>query len=136
MAEEKPTYLGPNTYVKKVGETEEGEPEYIAGPRSKKYEEGEPVPTSYAKSVLGSINYRNRVMALLRKPRDDPETFNDLPEDIQENYPDDYQEAQQTVSEFNNLTDELQKAQEAGDQERVEEIERKLAEKREQLGSP
>lgn len=116
------TYIGPDQYVKVVGEREDGTKVYQAGPKSKKYDTGSFVPNSYAKQVLGSVNFRNRVYGLV--------------ENENEETPDTYQEAQQVISEFNTLSDELNDAQKRDNQERIEEIEREIDDLRASMGSP
>lgn len=107
------TYLGPDRYVR---QTENG---WVAGEKSKKYQAGQFVPESYAKSVLGAINFRNRVYGLVENPSEDT--------------PDTYSEAQDIISEFNTLSDELDAAD--TDQEK-EEIEQEINDLRADLGSP
>lgn len=136
MPNDKPTYLAPGSYVKQVGERPNGEPLYQAGPRSKKYDKNEIVPNSYAKSVLGSVNYRNRVFGLIERgetEREKAKQANRDPSNVE--IPTNYQDAQEIVSEFNNLTQELNKAQEQENQERIEEIERDIQNLRAKMGS-
>lgn len=116
------TYVGPDQYVKVIGERADGSKTYAAGPKSKKYDTGDIVPNSYAAQVLGSINFRNRVYGLV--------------ENQSEETPDTYQEAQLIISEFNTLGDELNKAQERENEERIEEIEQQINDLRADLGSP
>lgn len=114
---DKETYVGPDLYAEKVDEDT-----FIAGPRAKAYDEGEEVSEGYYKSVRASINYRNRVMGLVANESEDT--------------PDNYQDAQQVVSEFNDLDKELQKAQDQDDEQRIEEIEQEINNLQADLGSP
>lgn len=128
MAQKPPTersgdydYIGPNQYAKPVGKRDDGSIIWQAGPRSKKYNAGQIVSENYAKSVRGSISWRNRVKGLVANPKEET--------------PDNYADAQQILSEFNELSDELNEAQRQDNQERIEEIEETLREKRASLGS-
>lgn len=132
---ETPTYLSPASYVKQTGERPDGTPIYRAGERSNKYEPGQIVSNSYAKSVLGSINYRNRVKGLLDNSEKRIEDLKEQGKDVPDRLPTDYQEAQEVISDFNDLTKELNEAQKEGDEERIEEIERDIKQLRGKLGS-
>ena len=114
------TYVGPDQWVKVVGERADGSKVYQAGPKSNKYQSGRIVPNSYAKSVLGAVNFRNRVYGLV--------------ENQNEETPDTYAEAQAIISEFNSLSDDLNKAQNEDNQERIEDIEREINDLRADLG--
>lgn len=93
MSERADTYVSPDSYVKVVAEKDDGTKVYEAGPRSNKYESGEEVPLSYAKSVLGSVNFRNRVYGLVDNEKEDT--------------PDTYGEAQEIISDFNKLSNRM-----------------------------
>lgn len=135
MPEDTPTFLSPGSYVTQVGERDDGTPIYQARERSNKFESGQIVPNSYAKSVLGAINYRNRVFGLLDTSEKEIEDLRDANKEVPDELPTNYQDAQKIVSEFNNLTDELNKAQKRDNDERIEEIERDLKQLRGKLGS-
>lgn len=131
-----PTYLAPDSYVRKIGERNDGSPIYQAGENSNKYNAGQIVPNSYAKSVLGSVNYRNRVFGLIERGESERTKLrrrNRDPDQVEN--PTDYQEAQKVVSEFNDLTDRLNRAQKQEDEERIEEIEREIDKLRKKYGS-
>lgn len=117
MPEGSPTYVGPGQYASK-----DLSGRWRAGPKSNKYAEGQYVPESYAKSVRGSINFRNRVKGLEENPS--------------KKTPDTYAEAQSTVAEFNKLDKDLRKAQKQEDKKRMDEIEQEINDLRADLGSP
>lgn len=109
-------YVGPGTYAFK-----DSNGNWRAGENSKKYSAGTFVDESYAKSVRGSINFRNRVKGLVANPSEDT--------------PEDYNEARDIIAEFNQLSDEMEKVENRNDSERVEEIEREINELQSELGS-
>lgn len=135
MPEDTPVYLSPGSYVRQVGERQDGTPIYQARERSNKYESGQIVSNQYAKSVLGSINYRNRVYGLLNNSQNRIEDLEAQGKDVPDDLPEDYQEAQEVISEFNDLTKELNKAQKRDDEEKIQDIEREINQLTGSLGS-
>jgi len=134
MPGDTPTYVGPDQWVKQVGERSDGSPLYQAGPRSGKYDAGQIVPNSYAKSVISSINFRNKTYGLLSgTEQKDPQTLTEQEREILDGG---YQEAQSAMAEFGRLGREMNEAQENDDQPRIEELEQEMQDLREKYGSP
>lgn len=134
MPDETPTYVGPDKWVRVIGEREDGSKTYAAGPKSKKYEAGQIVPNNYAKSVLGAVNFRNKVRGMLSNIEEiDPDRRTERQQAILEGG---YSEAQKAQSEFIQLTKELNQAQRAENEARIVSLEKEIADLREALGSP